>query len=79
VSKLPIVDARTMHRLLLHLGFVQVRQRGSHVFYRHPDGRTTTVPHHAGRDLARPLLRAILQEIDIGPEDFRQALKRRGR
>ncbi|WP_371136142.1 type II toxin-antitoxin system HicA family toxin [Devosia sp.] len=35
------------------LGFERVRQKGSHVFYRHPDGRTTTVPDHSGRDLAQ--------------------------
>jgi predicted RNA binding protein YcfA (HicA-like mRNA interferase family) len=44
------------------------------VFYRHPDGRTTTVPHHPGRDLARPLVREILREIDLTPERFRQEL-----
>ena len=37
-------------------------QKGSHVFYRHPDGRATTVPHHKGRVLARPLIREILRE-----------------
>jgi len=72
--RLPIVDARTMERVLLHLGFVRVRQKGSHVFYRHPDGRTTTVPHHRGRDLARPLIREILREIDLTPDQFRQIL-----
>lgn len=46
MSRLPLVDARTMEKLLLRLGFIAVRQRGSHVFYRHPDGRTTTVPYH---------------------------------
>ncbi len=55
MSKLPIVDARTMDRILRTLGFTPVRQKGSHAFYRHPDGRTTTVPHHSGRDLAHPL------------------------
>jgi predicted RNA binding protein YcfA (HicA-like mRNA interferase family) len=74
MSKLPILDARAMERVLLHLGFVRTRQRGSHVFYRHPDGRTTTVPWHSGRDLARPLIRAILQDIDMSPEDFRRVL-----
>ncbi|HHV57920.1 MAG TPA: addiction module toxin, HicA family [Firmicutes bacterium] len=29
------------------LGFSRVRQKGSHVFFRHPDGRTATVPCHA--------------------------------
>jgi predicted RNA binding protein YcfA (HicA-like mRNA interferase family) len=30
-----------MEKLLFQLGFEMVRQKGSHVFYRHPDGRTT--------------------------------------
>lgn len=58
-------------------GLPVVRQRGSHVFYRHPDGRTTTVPNHAGRDLARPLVREMLREIDLTPERFREHLGRR--
>ncbi len=74
MSRLPIVDFRTMEKLLLRLGFEAVRQKGSHVFYRHPDGRTTTVPHHPGRDLARPLMREILREIDLTPDQFRQEL-----
>jgi predicted RNA binding protein YcfA (HicA-like mRNA interferase family) len=74
MSKLPIVDARTMERVLEHLGFAKTRQRGSHVFYRHADGRTTTVPHHPGRSLARPLMRAILRDAEISPDEFREAL-----
>jgi predicted RNA binding protein YcfA (HicA-like mRNA interferase family) len=65
-----------MERVLLHLGFVKVRQKGSHVFYRHPDGRTTTVPNHPGRDLARPLIREILREIEVTPEQFQEELRR---
>ncbi len=74
MSRLPIVDFRTMENVLLRLGFESIRQKGSHVFYRHPDGRTTTVPHHGGRDLARPLVREILREIDLTPDQFRQEL-----
>jgi len=74
VSRLPIVDFRTMGKVLLRLGFDRVRQKGSHVFYRHQDGRTTTVPHHGGRDLACPLVREILREIDLTPDQFRQEL-----
>jgi predicted RNA binding protein YcfA (HicA-like mRNA interferase family) len=72
LSRLPAIDAAAMARILIELGFAAVRQKGSHVFYRHPDGRTTTLPHHKGRDLARPLLREILREIDISPDDFRK-------
>ncbi len=76
MSRLPIITAARMDKLLLSLGFVAVRQRGSHVFYRHLDGRVTTVPHHAGRDLARPLIRDILREIRLIPDEFEAALRR---
>lgn len=74
MTKLPVIDAATMARVLFDLGFAAVRQKGSHVFYRHPDGRTTTLPHHKGRDLARPLLREILREIDVAPDEFQKLL-----
>lgn len=64
-----------MEQALLHLGFRAIRQKGSHVFYRHPDGNTTTVPFHGGRDLARPLVREILREIQPSPEEFLAVLQ----
>jgi len=75
VSRLPTVGFRQMQRVLFRLGFEAVRQKGSHVFYRHPDGRTTTVPNHPGRNLARPLLREILREIEVTPERFHEELR----
>lgn len=75
MTRLPVVNFRTMEKLLRHLGFKQVRQKGSHVFYRHLDGRITTVPNHRGKDLARPLIREILREIELKPEQFRQELE----
>ena len=75
MSRLPIVNFETMEKVLGNLGFEEVRQKGSHVFYRHRDGRTTTVPKHSGRDLARPLIREILREIELTPEQFRKELE----
>lgn len=74
MSKLPLVNFKRMEKFLLAVGFKAVRQKGSHVFYRHPDGRTTTLPNHPGRDLARPLIREILREIEITPEEFRKTM-----
>ena len=75
MRKLPIVDARTFERILLGWGFQVVRQKGSHVFYRHPDGRYTTLPHHKGQAICRPLIRKILNEIQVAPEAFIEALR----
>jgi len=70
MSKLPIVTSLKLEKFLLHLGFAIKRQKGSHVFYRHPDGRYTTIPMHGNQILSRPLIRQILREINISPEDY---------
>lgn len=75
MPRMPVVSFKTMETLLLKLGFAAVRQWGSHVFYRHTDGRTTTVPNHPGRDLARPLTREVLREIKLTPDQFRKELE----
>lgn len=76
MSRLPVVRFKQMEKILFRLGFAAVRQKGSHIFYRHPDGRTTTLPNHPGRDLARPLIREILGEIELTPEEFRDVLQK---
>lgn len=76
MSRLRIIDARKIEKLLFKLGFERIRQKGSHVFYRHPDGRTTSVPIHPGRDLARPLIKEILREIELSVEEYNEFLKK---
>ncbi|TRX57678.1 type II toxin-antitoxin system HicA family toxin [Fulvivirga sp. M361] len=75
MSKLPLIEAKTFEKILLLLGFEIKRQKGSHVFYRHSDGRYTTLPHHKGKDLGRSLIREILRQINITPEEFIELLK----
>ena len=75
MTRTPIVKFIIMEKVLFNLGFKKIRQKGSHVFYEHPDGRTTTVPHHSGRDLARPLTYEILREIKITPDEFIIAIR----
>jgi predicted RNA binding protein YcfA (HicA-like mRNA interferase family) len=76
MSRLPIIDSKRFEKILLKLGFIIVRQKGSHVFYKHTDGRYTTLPHHPGRDLGRSLTRRILKEINLSPEDFTDIIKK---
>jgi predicted RNA binding protein YcfA (HicA-like mRNA interferase family) len=59
-----------MSRILRHLGFVLVRQKGSHAYFRHTDGRATVIPMHSGEDLGRGLIRAILRDVEISPEKY---------
>ena len=68
--KLPILSAKDLCSFLEQEGFVMIRQKGSHRFYRHEDDRTTIVPVHSGRTIGRGLLRVILDQIDMSREEF---------
>ncbi len=70
MGSVPVLKPAEVCRLLERLGFVPVRQRGSHVQYRHPDARGTTVPLHKGRDIAPPLLRQIARDIGLTVEEL---------
>jgi predicted RNA binding protein YcfA (HicA-like mRNA interferase family) len=70
VGDVPVLKPREVAAILGQLGFVEVRQRGSHRQYRHPDGRGTTVPFHPGRDISPTLLRVIARDIGMDVRDF---------
>jgi predicted RNA binding protein YcfA (HicA-like mRNA interferase family) len=70
MAKPPVLKPREVAKILERLGFVEVRQRGSHKQYRHPDGRCTTVPFHPGRDISPILLRQIAKDIDLTVEEL---------
>jgi predicted RNA binding protein YcfA (HicA-like mRNA interferase family) len=52
-----------------------VGARRAFAFYPHADSRTTTVPQHKGRDLAVPLVHAILADIRMSPDDCMRLLQ----
>jgi predicted RNA binding protein YcfA (HicA-like mRNA interferase family) len=70
MAKPPVLKPREVSAILEKLDFVEVRQRGSHCQYRHADGRGTTVPFHAGRDISPILLRQIAKDIGMTVEEF---------
>ena len=75
MSKLPMANFKTMDKILHRLSFASVRQKGSHVFYHHADGRTTTLPNHGNREISRSLMREILREVSISPDEFVKLLE----
>ena len=74
MGKLPRLTGKQLIKLLEKLGFKVVRQKGSHVRLKDSSGRVTTVPVHKGKTLPVGLIRKILRDIDITPEEFKQLL-----
>jgi predicted RNA binding protein YcfA (HicA-like mRNA interferase family) len=67
--RLPAISAAKLLRVLRAHGFHIVRQSGSHIVLRHPDGRRVTVPVHQSRDLGRGLLRRIMKDAKLSRDD----------
>jgi predicted RNA binding protein YcfA (HicA-like mRNA interferase family) len=65
-----VLKPREVITLLERHGFVEARQRGSHKQFRHPDGRSATVPVHGSRDIAPTLLRQIARDVGLTLDDF---------
>jgi len=70
MTRLTVVPAKKMAAILRSLGFELVRQRGSHAYYRHPDGRAAVVPMHSGENLGRGMIREILRSIDLSVQNY---------
>lgn len=70
MGRVPVLKPREVVALLERLGFVEVRQRGSHKQFRHTDGRVTTVPFHPGRDISPILLRQIAADIGLTVDEL---------
>ena len=71
MSKLPLVKAKEVIKILFKLGFVFRRQKGSHMFFEHPDGRTTVIPNHPSEQIDRGLLNKIIKhDLQMDTDDF---------
>lgn len=64
------IPAEKLLRILAKIGFEPVRTRGSHVFLRHADGRSTVIPIHSGEDVGRGLLIKILKDVGLTREEY---------
>jgi len=54
------------------LGFEKIYGKGSHIRFKHLDGRRTVVPVHGNEDLGKGLLRTILNQIDLTKEEYEE-------
>lgn len=75
MATLPALRAIQVVRALKAAGFIEDRQRGSHLVLFHPETKArTVVPMHAGKTIFKPLLRAILKDAGLTVEQFLKLL-----
>jgi predicted RNA binding protein YcfA (HicA-like mRNA interferase family) len=72
MPKLPNLKGRDVIKILSRYGFNVIRVKGSHHFVRHPDGRCTVVPVHAGELIGPGLLLKILRDTELDKNDLKK-------
>jgi len=75
-GNLPSLSPVKVVKALKKAGFVEVRQKGSHlILFNDSTGRRVTIPMHKGKDIKKPLLRKIIEvEALMSLEDFLELL-----
>ncbi len=75
MPKLPVVSGDEAVKAFQQLGYLKVRQRGSHIRLHHPSAPTRkplTIPRH--KELGHGLLRKILRDANLTPDEFSDLL-----
>lgn len=72
MNRLAPISPKDLEKKIKKLGFEAIRQKGSHKFYLHPDGRTTTIIFHGNDKIGPVLLSKILREIKVTREEFKK-------
>lgn len=70
MSKILPLPAKKVVKALENIGFKQLRQKGSHLFLQHPDGRTTIVPMHPTEKIGRGMINKITKDARITRDEW---------
>ena len=71
MPKLPRLTGKELAKIVEKFGFVYSHTTGSHMVYKQPDGRKTTIPYHSGEEIGPGLLtRIIKNDLGMTRDDF---------
>ena len=71
MSRIPVLTAKKIIRLLQGKGFRKDRQKGSHLTLFNPEtGKSVTVPVHTGVDIGKGLMKKILTDAGLDPKNI---------
>lgn len=75
MPKIPLLTARKIIQVLKRAGFVEDRQKGSHLILIHPKTKVRTViPIHSGKTIKKSLMKAIIDDAKLSVEEFKKLL-----
>jgi predicted RNA binding protein YcfA (HicA-like mRNA interferase family) len=69
-TKLPVINAKELIKVLERKGFNFSRQSGSHAIYANQNGVKVTIPIHGKKALGKGLLKQIMKDAGLANEDI---------
>ncbi|MBU3918500.1 type II toxin-antitoxin system HicA family toxin [Patescibacteria group bacterium] len=77
MTRLNLLPAKKMVKILLKLGFQEIRVKGSHhFFFNSSTGKTATLPIHGNEYLSIGILKEILRDIELSLDDYEKIRKK---
>ncbi|MFH1376574.1 MAG: type II toxin-antitoxin system HicA family toxin [Candidatus Woesearchaeota archaeon] len=70
MTKLVPISGKKLCKILEKIGFEKIYGKGSHIRFKHKDGRRTVVPVHGNEEIGISLLREILKQIKLSRDDY---------
>lgn len=70
MTQYPSLTGKQLIARLKKKGFLSIRQKGSHVFLQHSDGRATVVPVHSGETIGPGLFSKILKDVEMTKDEL---------
>jgi predicted RNA binding protein YcfA (HicA-like mRNA interferase family) len=75
LARLPRLTGKNLGKIVEKLGFEYLHPHGSHLGYKHTDGRRVVIPHHLLEEIGPGLLiKIIKRDFQISREEFMQYL-----
>ncbi|MEK6829371.1 MAG: type II toxin-antitoxin system HicA family toxin [Nanoarchaeota archaeon] len=68
------ISGKELCKILEKIGFEMIQAKGSHVRFKHPDGRRTVIPVHGNEKIGKGLLKEILKQVKLSREEFERLL-----
>lgn len=71
MTKIPSLTAKKIIRALKQAGFIEDRQKGSHLILINQETKArTVVPIHYGKTIKKPLVRSIIDDAKLSVDEF---------
>ena len=75
MTRLRLVAFAMLAKVAEEKGFHRARQEGSHIVFRNDEGKIVVIPNHGSQVIVRPLLRKILRDMGVSPDEYARILK----